>query len=106
MGQLVINWTMHRPGITCALVGVRNAPQAEENAGAAAFALTADETAEINERLEELRLEAEGCRLQTAGTTKKTTAVSERMWLSETYSVSAEADRPRTLHTAIEIYPD
>ena len=58
VGQLVINWTMHRPGITCALVGVRSAPQAEENAGAAAFALTADETAEINARLEELTLEA------------------------------------------------
>ena len=58
LGQLVINWTMHRPGITCTLVGVRNAPQAEENAGAASFALTAEETKEINERLEALTLEA------------------------------------------------
>jgi aryl-alcohol dehydrogenase-like predicted oxidoreductase len=58
VGQLVINWTFHRPGITCALVGVRSAPQAEENAGAAEFALTEAETTEINARLEELKLQA------------------------------------------------
>jgi aryl-alcohol dehydrogenase-like predicted oxidoreductase len=58
VGQLVINWTMNRPGITSSLVGVRSAPQAEENTGAASFALTAEEMKEINERLAELRLEA------------------------------------------------
>jgi len=57
LAQTVINWTIFRPGITCALVGVRNPKQAEENAGAAGFALTDAETAEINDRLDELRLE-------------------------------------------------
>jgi len=57
VGQLVINWTIHRPGITCALVGVRNPAQAEENSGATAFTLSAAEMAEINERLKALKLE-------------------------------------------------
>jgi aryl-alcohol dehydrogenase-like predicted oxidoreductase len=57
LGQLAINWTIHRPGITCALVGVRNAAQAEENARAAEFELTAEETRTINKRLEELKLD-------------------------------------------------
>ncbi len=55
--QLVINWTIHRPGVTAALVGSRNAKQATENAQAAAFTLTPDETAFINERLDRLELE-------------------------------------------------
>ena len=38
LAQLVVNWTIHRPGITAALVGARNPRQARENAGAAAFA--------------------------------------------------------------------
>ncbi len=57
LAQLVINWTIHRPGITAALVGVRNPQQAEENAGAAAFTLTSEETARINARLDALELE-------------------------------------------------
>ncbi|QHT67453.1 aldo/keto reductase [Rhodocytophaga rosea] len=32
LSQLVINWTIQQPGITCALVGARNPAQAEENA--------------------------------------------------------------------------
>jgi aryl-alcohol dehydrogenase-like predicted oxidoreductase len=57
LGQLVINWTVQQPAITVALVGVRNAAQAEENAGAMAFMLSAEEIAEINGRLAELKLE-------------------------------------------------
>jgi aryl-alcohol dehydrogenase-like predicted oxidoreductase len=57
LAQLVINWTIHRPGVTAALVGVRNPQQAEENARAAAFRLTAEETSEINARLNALELE-------------------------------------------------
>lgn len=57
LAQVVINWTMHRPGITCALVGVRNPEQAEDNAGAAAFTLTDDETRRINTALDALTLE-------------------------------------------------
>ncbi len=50
--QLVINWTVHRPGVTAALVGARNASQAEENAGAMSFKLTDKETEQINILLE------------------------------------------------------
>lgn len=52
LAQLVINWTINQPGITAALVGARNAAQAKENAHAASFELTADETSAINEILE------------------------------------------------------
>ena len=54
--QLAINWTIHRPGITTALVGARNAGQAEENARAAEFKLSEEETRRINELVKNLRL--------------------------------------------------
>jgi aryl-alcohol dehydrogenase-like predicted oxidoreductase len=57
VAQVVINWTIHRPGITCALVGVRNPDQARENAGAASFKLTEAETKQIDAALAELKLE-------------------------------------------------
>jgi len=57
LAQLAINWTIHRPGITAALVGARNPRQAEENAGATAFTLTDEETKTINDLLDELHLE-------------------------------------------------
>ncbi|MFW6153684.1 MAG: aldo/keto reductase [Planctomycetota bacterium] len=57
LAQLVINWTIHRPGVTAALVGSRNARQATENAQAASFTLKPDETQFINERLDRLELE-------------------------------------------------
>lgn len=56
LAQLVINWTIHRPGITAALVGARNARQAEENAGAADFKLTQQETDRINDLLKDVQL--------------------------------------------------
>jgi aryl-alcohol dehydrogenase-like predicted oxidoreductase len=57
LAQLVINWTIRRPGITAALVGVRNPAQAEENTRAAEFELTDEETRRVNEQVESLRLE-------------------------------------------------
>jgi len=57
VAQVVINWTMHRPGITCALVGVRRPEQAEDNAGAAAFTPTDEETRQINAALDTLTLD-------------------------------------------------
>jgi aryl-alcohol dehydrogenase-like predicted oxidoreductase len=45
--QVMINWTFSQPGITAALVGARNAQQAEHNAKAMSFTLSADELAEI-----------------------------------------------------------
>lgn len=57
LSQLVINWTFHRPGITHALVGARNPEQVEENAGAAGFQLSSNETERIDSALEKLVLE-------------------------------------------------
>ena len=56
LAQLVINWTVHRPGITAALVGARNAPQALENAGSLDFELGRDEMNSINRELDNLEL--------------------------------------------------
>jgi aryl-alcohol dehydrogenase-like predicted oxidoreductase len=56
LAQLVINWTLNRPGVTAVLVGARNPKQAEENALALQFELTENETAEINEKLDDLEL--------------------------------------------------
>lgn len=57
LAQLVINWTIHREGITAALVGARNPQQAEENAKAADFSLTDEETQQINRLLDEVELD-------------------------------------------------
>jgi aryl-alcohol dehydrogenase-like predicted oxidoreductase len=57
LAQVVINWTIHRPGVTAALVGVRNPAQAEENAGAAAFRLTNDENRKMDNLLDNLKLD-------------------------------------------------
>ena len=45
--QLIVNWTFSEPGVTAALVGARNAEQAEHNAGAMRFALTEDERRQV-----------------------------------------------------------
>jgi len=55
--QLVINWTLHRQGITIVLVGARNPQQVEENAGAAEFQLSLKEMERIDTALEKLDLE-------------------------------------------------
>ena len=57
LAQLAINWTIHRPGITAALVGARNVQQAKENANAIGFSLSDEETARIDQLLEGLRLD-------------------------------------------------
>jgi len=45
--QVAINWTVHEPGITAALVGARNAEQATHNAAALNFTLSQDERRQI-----------------------------------------------------------
>jgi aryl-alcohol dehydrogenase-like predicted oxidoreductase len=56
LGQLVLRWTIDKPGITIALAGARNAEQAIQNAKAADIKLTADEMSYINMQLDELVL--------------------------------------------------
>jgi aryl-alcohol dehydrogenase-like predicted oxidoreductase len=57
LAQLVLSWTLHRPGITHVLVGARNPRQVKENAGAAGLQLSSEETARIDTELETLDLE-------------------------------------------------
>lgn len=56
LGQLVLRWTIDKPGITIALAGARNAEQAVQNAKAVGIKLSVDEMAFINERLDLLEL--------------------------------------------------
>ncbi|MVT08683.1 aldo/keto reductase [Chitinophaga tropicalis] len=56
LAQLVIRWTIDRPGITVALVGARNAEQAIQNARAINVKLSAEEIKFINDRLYKVEL--------------------------------------------------
>lgn len=57
LAQLVIRWTLQRPGITIALVGARDARQAVQNAGAIRVKLSTEEIAWINERLAAVKID-------------------------------------------------
>ena len=52
LAQLVLRWTIDRPGITIALAGARNAEQSVQNAKAANINLSEDEINFINQKLE------------------------------------------------------
>ncbi|GAB2963853.1 aldo/keto reductase [Hymenobacter coalescens] len=56
LGQLVIRWTLAQPGITVALVGARNARQAEQNARALDVQLSDEDLGLINRELAALQL--------------------------------------------------
>jgi len=56
LSQLIIRWTLERPGITIALVGARDARQAVQNAGAIRVKLSGEEIRWINEKLAALQL--------------------------------------------------
>ena len=47
IAQLVINWTINRPGITSALCGAKRAEQIEETAAGAGWQLTAEQLSKI-----------------------------------------------------------
>jgi aryl-alcohol dehydrogenase-like predicted oxidoreductase len=49
LGQLVLRWTLERPGITIALAGARNADQAVQNAKAIEIKLSKEELTKIDE---------------------------------------------------------
>ncbi len=51
VAQLVINWTIHRPGITAALCGAKRPDQLRDNAGALGWELTASQQQAIDEAL-------------------------------------------------------
>ncbi len=51
VAQVVINWTIHRPGITAALCGAKRPDQLRENAGALDWRLTEQQLAEIDQAL-------------------------------------------------------
>jgi aryl-alcohol dehydrogenase-like predicted oxidoreductase len=55
--QLVLNWTMHQPGISCVLAGARNSAQVLDNVKACDFSITSDDTVRINELLSSITLE-------------------------------------------------
>lgn len=51
LAQLVINWTVHQPGITAALCGAKRPAQLIENAGGMGWRLSAKQLAQIDEAL-------------------------------------------------------
>ena len=53
LAQMVINWTFQVPGITAAIVGARDAEQAEHNAKALTFRLSPEESAEIRKAFDQ-----------------------------------------------------
>lgn len=57
LSQIVLNWTVRQPGITCALAGARNSHQVLENVKATQFHLSDEEINNINRLLSEFRLE-------------------------------------------------
>ena len=57
VAQLVINWTVHHPGITAALVGTRNVKQAEENFDSLKVELSDEEMDQINKWVYQTNLE-------------------------------------------------
>ena len=57
LSQLVLNWTIQQPGITCALAGARNPKQVIENVGASKFRLSDDEIKKINQYLSEITID-------------------------------------------------
>ena len=53
LAQMVVNWTIHQPGITVALCGAKRPWQIEETAGAMGWRLTLEQLARIDAALAE-----------------------------------------------------
>jgi len=51
VAELVVNWTIHRPGITSALCGAKRPEQIRETAGAVGWRLTPEEMEQIEEAI-------------------------------------------------------
>lgn len=54
--QLVINWTVHQPGVGCVLVGARNKEQVEDNVQSLSFSLTDEQLTHITAAANEFTL--------------------------------------------------
>ena len=59
LAQLVINWTIHRPGMACVLVGARDEKQVNDNAQALSFSLSKDDLQQITDAADEFSLAEE-----------------------------------------------
>jgi aryl-alcohol dehydrogenase-like predicted oxidoreductase len=57
LAQVVLNWTIRQPGITCALAGARNPSQVLDNLGATLFKLSAGEIEKINSLLDKVTIQ-------------------------------------------------
>jgi len=57
VSQLVLNWTIQQPGITCALAGARNPQQVLDNVKAGNINLDAESIGRINELISTLTIE-------------------------------------------------
>ena len=57
LSQLVLNWTVQQPGITCVLAGARDASQVLDNVKAGDFRLTEEEIFRINGLLSDIIIE-------------------------------------------------
>ena len=53
VAQLALNWAVHQPGVTAAIVGAKRPSQIAENAGAVGWAIHPDEIQAIDGILEE-----------------------------------------------------
>jgi len=53
VAELVVNWTIHQPGVTAALCGAKRPNQIRETAAAADWKLTDDQVAQIDQALAE-----------------------------------------------------
>jgi aryl-alcohol dehydrogenase-like predicted oxidoreductase len=56
LSQLVINWTINQPGISCLLAGARNEQQVIDNAKSLTFKLSKDEVKQITEASDQFAL--------------------------------------------------
>ena len=59
LAQLVIKWTIERPGVGCVLVGARNEDQVNDNAQALSISLTEEEMQQITDAADEFSLAEE-----------------------------------------------
>jgi aryl-alcohol dehydrogenase-like predicted oxidoreductase len=52
LAEVIINWTIHRPGITAALSGAKRPDQIRESAAALTWVLSAEQTRRINQAIQ------------------------------------------------------